>query len=157
MKWQTPDCIWPVSGAAEGITTLNAFDNALLAAGIGNLNLVKLSSVIPADVEMLSRRPDDMDDGALVPTIYSYRTSTLPGETVAAAIGFGIQKDGHGVAYEHHISGSATDAERVVREQVKAGFEQRGLTLDRVIVVSSEHKVEHIGCALAAVVLWWLP
>ena len=36
-----------VSADAEGGTKLNAFDNALLKAGIGNANLVKLSSVVP--------------------------------------------------------------------------------------------------------------
>ena len=35
------------AGRAEGGTTLNAFDNALLAAGIGNINLIKVSSILP--------------------------------------------------------------------------------------------------------------
>ena len=35
------------AGHAEGGTTLNAFDNALLAAGIGNINLIKVSSILP--------------------------------------------------------------------------------------------------------------
>lgn len=56
MRWSTPDCIWPTSGHAEGITELNAFDNALLNAGIGNLNLIKLSSIVPANVEILNGR-----------------------------------------------------------------------------------------------------
>ncbi|MFO7311775.1 MAG: pyruvoyl-dependent arginine decarboxylase, partial [Bacillota bacterium] len=36
----TPRKFTLVSGAAEGTTPLNAFDNALLASGIGNLNLL---------------------------------------------------------------------------------------------------------------------
>src|SRR5262249_3760585 len=35
------------AAAAEGGTPLNAFDNALLAGGIGNVNLVKMSSIMP--------------------------------------------------------------------------------------------------------------
>jgi arginine decarboxylase len=34
-------------GAAEGLTKLSAFDKALFNAGIGNYNLIRLSSVIP--------------------------------------------------------------------------------------------------------------
>ena len=33
-------------GHAEGRTPLNAFDSALLAAGIGNVNLLKISSIV---------------------------------------------------------------------------------------------------------------
>jgi hypothetical protein len=29
------------------------------------------------------------------------------------------------------------------------------MELDELLVFSSEHKVERIGCAIAAVVLWW--
>ena len=36
--------------AAEGGTKLNAFDNALLAAGIGS-NLLKVSSILPPEAE----------------------------------------------------------------------------------------------------------
>ena len=39
-------------GAAEGGSLLNAFDNALLVAGIGNVNLVKVSSIVPPGVEI---------------------------------------------------------------------------------------------------------
>ena len=35
---KTPNAIWASAGAAEGDTELNAFDNALLAAQVGNLN-----------------------------------------------------------------------------------------------------------------------
>ena len=35
------------SGKAEGPSKLNAFDNALLDAGIGDVNLIKVSSILP--------------------------------------------------------------------------------------------------------------
>ena len=46
------------AGHAEGGTTLNAFDNALLAAGIGNINLIKVSSILPPDVPVVEL-PED--------------------------------------------------------------------------------------------------
>ena len=39
------------SGKSEGPSKLNAFDNSLLDAGIGDVNLIKVSSIIPADSE----------------------------------------------------------------------------------------------------------
>lgn len=36
-----------VSGVGSGNTELNAFDNALYNAGVGNYNLIKVSSILP--------------------------------------------------------------------------------------------------------------
>ena len=154
MRWTTPDCLWPTAGHAEGVTELNAFDNALLQAGIGNLNLIKLSSIVPANVELLDHRPEDIEPGALTPTVYTVRMSDTPGDVVAAAVGIGLRKDGHGMIFEN-TGGSREAVEDTVRRMVREGFAQRGLELDELLVFSSEHKVERIGCALAAVVLWW--
>jgi arginine decarboxylase len=38
---------------------------------------------------------------------------------------------------------------------VEEGFARRGLPLERVTVTLAEHRVERLGCAIAAVVLWW--
>lgn len=153
MQWKTPNVIWPTAGHAEGLTELNAFDNALLDAGIGNLNLLKLSSIVPANVTLLNGRPA-MEEGALVPTVYTIKTSDTPGDVVAAAVGIGLRRDGHGMIFEN-TGGSRAAVEDTVRRMVREGFAQRGMELDELLVFSSEHKVERIGCAVAAVVLWW--
>ena len=151
--WPTPDCIWPTAGHAEGITELNAFDNALLQAGVGNLNLVKLSSIVPAGVSLLKGRPPIVE-GSIVPTVFTVMTSSTPGDVVAAAVGVGLRKDGHGMIFEN-TGGSRVAVENTVARMVREGFEQRGMQLDELLVFSAEHTVERIGCALAAVVLWW--
>ncbi len=46
------------SGIGIGDTELSAFDNALFKAGIGNLNLICLSSVIPVNTKI---QVDDVD------------------------------------------------------------------------------------------------
>jgi arginine decarboxylase len=111
-----PNAIWASAGAAEGDTELNAFDNALLAAQVGNLNLIRVSSVLPQDAQLLEAAPR-ITPGSLVPTVYSVHVSAQPGETIAAAIGIGVGDGSHGMIFEY--------------------------------------KVERIGCAVAAVVLWW--
>jgi len=67
-----PNTVWAAAGAAEGDTELNAFDNALLAAQIGNLNLIRISSVLPRDA-LLVDEPLPITPGALVPAVYSYQ------------------------------------------------------------------------------------
>ena len=56
--------------------------------------------------------------------------------------------------YESHGT-SRSEVEATVRKMIDEGFTRRGLRLKEVIVRSIEHKVERIGCAVAAVVLWW--
>src|SRR5436309_3406932 len=90
------------AGHAEGGTPLNAFDNALLAAGIGNINLVKISSILPPEVPDIELPKIKL--GALIPTAYAAMTSEKPGETVAAAVGYAIPDDPakNGVIMEFH-------------------------------------------------------
>jgi arginine decarboxylase len=151
--WPTPNALWVTTGAAEGSTELNAFDNALLAAGIGDLNLIKVSSIVPPGAALLDA-PPAIAPGALVPTVYSVVHSDTAGETICAAVGIGIGRDSHGMIFEHHAT-SREVSERVVGGMVEEGFARRGLPLERLIVRAAEHRVERVGCAVAAVVLWW--
>lgn len=148
-----PNAVWASAGAAEGDTELNAFDNALLRAEVGNLNLVRVSSVLPADATLLHAAPT-ITPGSLVPTVYSVHISSRPGETVAAAVGIGVADGTHGMIYESH-GHSLSAAEAEVRRMIEEGFARRGLTLKETVIRSAEHTVVKIGCAVAAVVLWW--
>ena len=47
MILKTPTQYFLVSGASDGVTPLNAFDGALLQAGIGNTNIVRSAFVLP--------------------------------------------------------------------------------------------------------------
>jgi arginine decarboxylase len=140
-------------GHAEGGTSLNAFDNALLVAGIGNINLVKVSSIVPPDVSFIER--PKIRPGAIVPTAYAAITSETPGEMVAAAVGYALTEDPdkHGVIMEFHGVGTREDAEREIRRMLDEAFRVRGETIHEMQVFAVEHTVERIGCALAAVTL----
>ena len=149
----TPNAVWASAGAAEGDTELNAFDNALLAAKVGNLNLIRVSSVLPQAAALLDE-PLAITPGTLVPTVYTSHVSSSPGATVAAAVGIGRGQDSHGMIFESHGS-SRQRVEADVRQMLEAAFAHRGLRLTDISVRSIEHRVERIGCAVAAVVLWW--
>jgi len=136
------------AGHAEGGTTLNAFDNALLAAGIGNINLIKISSILPPEVPKIKL-------GALIPTAYAAMTSESPGQTVAAAVGYALPDDPakNGVIMEFHGVATKAEAERQIHLMLEEAFRVRGETIRERGVVAAEHTVERVGCALAAITL----
>ena len=141
------------AGHAEGGTALNAFDNALLAAGIGNINLIKISSILPPDVPVVDL--PKIKPGALVPTAYAAITSETPGETVTAAVGYALPDDPtkNGVIMEFHGVATRDEAERQIRAMLDEAFRVRGEPMAEMRVVAAEHRVERIGCALAAITL----
>lgn len=142
-----------VAGAAEGPTHLNAFDNALLVAGIGNLNLLKVSSILPPEAEYVEKL--DVPPGALTPTAYGAMISDNKGELISAAVGIGFSRDTFGTIMEFSGRCSEAEAERAVTSMVRAAFEQRGIELVKVMVKAVEHRVESIGCTFAGVALWY--
>jgi arginine decarboxylase len=141
------------AGHAEGGTSLNAFDNALLAAGIGNINLIKISSILPPEVPVIEL--PKIKPGALIPTAYAAITSETPGETVAAAVGYAIPDDPakNGVIMEFHGIASRAEAERQIDVMLDEAFRVRGEIIKEKGIFAAEHTVERIGCALAAITL----
>src|SRR5215471_15030065 len=110
------------AGHAEGGTLLNAFDNALLAAGIGNINLIKVSSILPPDVPVIEL--PKIKPGALIPTAYAAMTSDVPGQTVAAAVGYAVPDDPakNGVIMEFHGVASREHAETQIHAMLDEAF-----------------------------------
>jgi arginine decarboxylase len=143
-----------VAGRGEGSTPLNAFDAALVEAGIGNLNLLRVSSILPPSTRLTGRL--EIPPGSLTPTAYGFITSSQPGQVIAAAIGVGIGKpDSFGVIMEFEGHCARGEAETSVRKMVEEGFERRGLTLQEVHVLGIDHRVEAVGSVIAAAVLWY--
>ncbi len=141
------------AGHAEGGTALNAFDNALLAAGIGNINLIKVSSIVPPDVEVIDL--PKIKPGALVPTAYAAITSDVPGQVVTAAVGYALPDDPAkpGVIMEYHDVADRQTAERAIREMLEEALHVRGETIRELRIFAAAHRVERVGCAVAAVAL----
>ncbi len=91
------------SGVSEGYTPLNAFDGALLQAGIGNTNIVKMSSIVPPHCKLVA--PIDLPPGALVPTAYAAITSDVPGEIISAGVAIALPEDEESERVDHGIFG----------------------------------------------------
>ncbi|MBO8125761.1 MAG: arginine decarboxylase, pyruvoyl-dependent [Firmicutes bacterium] len=149
----TPKKFTVVAGAAEGATRLNAFDNALLASGIGNLNLLRVSSILPPGCEEVEHL--DIPPGSLTPTAYGSIISETPGKKIAAAVAIGFSENDFGVIMEYSGECSKEEAEAEVARMVEEAFKVRGRKLVRVLAKGSEIVVDKCACAFAAVALWY--
>lgn len=149
----TPRKFTVMAGSAEGPTRLNAFDNALLESGIGNLNLLRVSSILPPGAQ--ETEPFDVAPGSLLPTAYGTITSEEPGTVISAAVAVGIAAhEEYGVIMEFSGQCTRQDAQNRVEYMARQALAQRNREVQRIIVRAVEHRVESIGCAFAAVALW---
>lgn len=142
-----------VSASAEGPTALNAFDNALLAAGIGNLNLLKVSSILPPGAELVEHLA--IPPGSLTPTAYGAIESETAGDHIAAAVAVGLSPDSFGVIMEFSGRCRQAEAEERVRRMAHDALVRRGLPVSKILIKATECRVEKCACAFAAVALWY--
>jgi len=149
----TPKKYFLTSGSAEGETELTAFDGALLDADIGNINLLKVSSILPPHAEYSPGLK--LPFGALVPTAYGTIISEKPGAIISAAVAVGTSEDSFGVIMELSDMCSKKEVEKRIEEMVKESFAMRKMKLKEIKISAVEHKVQKIGCCVAAVPLWY--
>ncbi|MCL6583591.1 MAG: arginine decarboxylase, pyruvoyl-dependent [bacterium] len=151
---KTPTKYFFVAGASEGYSPLNAFDGALLDAGIGNVNLVKMSSIVPPRCTKIS--PCTIPAGSLVPVAYASISSDIKDEYISAAVAaaFPVDPDYPGLIMEYSAQGRKQDIENIVRHMAEQGMMMRQKEIREIQSIAIEYQVKKIGAAFAAVVLW---
>ncbi len=119
------DTIRVVTGAGEGPTTTAAYDAALLDAGVGNYNLVTVSSVLPAEatVETPGTAPSLGATGDRLTVVQARAV----GDRVGAALAWGRTPDGEGLFYEGSVHADDDTTVATLRDRARADAE-RGLT-----------------------------
>jgi len=117
-------------GIGSGRTSLAAFDAALLAAGVENYNLIRLSSVIPPDtvVERAPFRSSLEEYGHRLYVVMAYQGAEEKGAEAWAGLGWTQEEgDGRGLFVEREGAGEAA-----VREDLETTLysmmESRGRT-----------------------------
>lgn len=152
------------AGKGYGRSALNAFDSALLDAGIGDLNLIRVSSILPPGAEIIDLRENSkamqLALGAIVPVVYSYTSSDRDKTNIASAISIGIPRnlDDSGVIFEASILGTASEATQAAETMVVEAFQARRKELGNIVSAAKECCVEveftpRHGCVIAAVLL----
>ncbi len=138
------------SGKSEGPTRLNAFDNALLDAGIGDVNLIKVSSIIPANAQIVKLPP--LETGSTVNCVLSHRISNNRGDLISAVIAVALS-DNMGCVAEN---GGINKDPKIIREDaifmVEYMMRKRGEKIKNLIVEEINHKVKECGAVVAALV-----
>mgnify|MGYP000855221642 CR=1 FL=1 len=142
------------AGSGEASTELNAFDAALLDAGVGDTNLIKMSSILPPGATLVEKHP--LVRGAFVPLAYGDRVSDVPGQIISAAVAVGIPEEPleSGLIMECSRIGPPEECEKSARNMVIEGMENiRKRKIKEIKSISVSIKVKKIGAVFAAVVL----
>ncbi|BAW31640.1 pyruvoyl-dependent arginine decarboxylase [Methanothermobacter sp. MT-2] len=138
------------SGKSEGPSRLNALDNALLDAGIGDVNLIKVSSIIPPNTRIIRLPP--LEPGSMVNCVLSHSISDNKGDIISAAIAVALS-DNIGCVAEN--SGINKDP-KIIREEaifmVEYMMKRRGEKIKNLIVEEINHKVKECGAVVAALI-----
>jgi arginine decarboxylase len=140
-------------GTGEGPTPLAAFDSALLATGIENYNLIRLSSVIPpgAGIERARFVSDPDEYGQRLFVVMAERRATWPGEGAFAGLGW-VQEPGDGRGLFVECEGATQAA---VHDEIMATLDSMaaGRRRDYGPVESEITGLECSGRPVAAVVI----
>lgn len=139
------------TGSGTGRTRLSAFDGALREAGVADLNLVTLSSVIPERSTVVqAHEPLGADHGDRLVCVLASAGAEQHGEVVWAGLGWATdRRSTAGVFVEHH-SGS----EEALRTQIALSLEDlcasRGWRdVETGTAVANAHCVDDPVCAVA--------
>ena len=139
-----------VSGVAEGPTILNAFDNALTEANIGDVNLIKVSSMLGKNTEV--EELPKLKPGSMVNCVLSNINSDKKGEKIIACIAVAIGDELGCVVENSNINCSEEEVKEESIEMVKYMMNKRGVHINDLIVECKSHIVENIGSVVASVI-----
>ncbi|MBM4326218.1 MAG: arginine decarboxylase, pyruvoyl-dependent [Deltaproteobacteria bacterium] len=149
-----PRSFFLTCGKGDASTELTSFDAALLDAGIGDTNLIRMSSILPPAAVHVDRRV--FPKGSFVPLAYAERASSEPGTVISAAVAVGIPEDSlaAGVIMEHSCVGELEACEKRARDMVRESMEAlRGLKIKEIKSIGISHRVLRVGTVFAAVAL----
>ena len=139
-----------VSGKDEGPTKLNAFDNALTDAGIGDVNLIKVSSMLAGNTQIADL--PKLKAGSMVNCVLSEITSDNPGDEITAVIAVAIG-DKLGCVVE--TTGINRKTDEIIDEakfMVTYMMEKRDAEIEQLIVEKATATVKDIASVVASVV-----
>lgn len=152
-----PRNIYLVQGSGQGRYPLTAFDHALLAAGIGDLNHLKVSSIVPGNctVHKDTLPTPPITPGTLVPTVYSEARGER-GQTISCCIACATCTDPteSGVIFE--VSGlfSHETVVSIASDMVQIAMLKRSKSIAHLFTIAQSITVtDRYGCVVVAAVM----
>lgn len=138
------------SGNAEGASKLNAFDNALLNAGIGDVNLIKVSSIIPKGSKFVEL--PNLEAGSMTNCVLAHATSNNKGDVITAAVAVATSDDFGCVVENSAINEDPEYVKKKAVFMVKEMMKIRKMKINEIIVEIKSHVVLDEGSVVAAIV-----
>jgi len=146
-----------VSGVGLSKTSkLNAFDKALMAAGIAQCNIVPVSSILPKKAKQIS--PIEIEPGSITFAVLA-RAEGDEGETVSAGLGWALctnqdGEDAYGIVVEEHGFNSEKEAKNLIELKLKEATDSRKMKIKKQDIKTASIKVleDHYGSAIVALI-----
>lgn len=141
-----------VKGVGKSLYPLVAFDLALQNAGIGDYNLVKVSSILPATCQYAV--DIDMPKGSILYAAYATTTISVGQSAgVGVAVAKAQSSDENGVIFEHTALDDPAD---ILKRMCVSAMENRNRTAEYINVCTQTVFGEDnlYVSAIAAVVMW---
>ncbi len=138
--------------ATSKVSELNAFDEALIKARIGEQNLVSVSSILPEGIKKI--RAVELPRGAITHCVLAQQSGS-EGEMISAGIAYGFRDDEKGgYVAEGHIHGTRKALKEILKWKVDAMALLREVTFKEVFYRIEELTIpmDHYGVCLAALV-----
>jgi len=157
-KLLVPKYFFITSGKAlSRVSKLNAFDRALLNAGLGNYNLVQVSSIVPPHAKLIE--PVKLPIGSIVFVVMA-RMDGDPNDEISAGIAWAKIKsedgtEGFGVLVEGHGNEEKDTLVKKLTGMCIDMAEARGMIVEDIKVKVEEMRVpdDHYGSVIATAVL----
>ncbi len=143
-------------GTGESKTRKSAFDHALFDAGISNYNIIKLSSVIPNNCDIVEEKVEPREDehGHRLYVVMAEGYQTQPGKKVVAGLGWvkANHKSGRGIFIES-TGTDRVDVERSIIESIKSMQSYRPDEHGEIMTKLAEVECKgDVACAIVAAV-----
>ena len=121
-----------VKGIGSDTSELGSFDSSLISAGISDYNLVKVSSILPANMEQ--KDSVTLVGGEAIYIAYASKT-TSKSESIAAAIAVALPKDPSKVGVIMEVSNECSEEKAIQTAESLAivALKKRGCEVDRVL------------------------
>ena len=157
-----PEAFFVTSGVGMDTEHANAFDLALRDAGIGECNLVGVSSILPVNAVVTERRNVTITPGSITFCVLS-RADGKSGEVIGAGVGYGwlgAKTEGgeaqseFGIICEHHGHHAREYLTEKVQEKLQTMARIRDMELldNELLVESVEVEKGKFGAVVAALV-----
>lgn len=157
-----PKAFFVTSGVGIDLEQAGAFDLALRDAGIGECNLVEVSSILPANAVEMERSNVKVTPGKILFCVMS-RADGKSGEVIGAGIGYawmgkenekGEEQREFGIVCEHHGHYSREYLAKKMQENLykMAEIRNKKIVKKRFLVESVEVESGKFGSVVAALV-----